>query len=117
MINKALLRTTMQLVEEGSMFAQGHYARMKVGQLGSERYCFATLMVLNVHPDASIRWFGNPEGADRWAYEIDLADGSRHGISVLADQLAGLADVDHRLYRAVNTVADLRTMVDTLTAR
>jgi hypothetical protein len=61
MLNEALLRTTLQLMDESGLHDKGHWAIREVGKPASERYCFATLLVINTHPEAELVWFGDPD--------------------------------------------------------
>lgn len=54
MLNKPLLKTTLELCETSAEHSNEYYARRVVGQPASETYCYATFLILNVHPDAEI---------------------------------------------------------------
>lgn len=116
MINKSLLETTLQFAEESGLHDNYWYAQKTEGVSGSERYCFATMMVLNVYPEAEILWDSALDGV-WWAARVRLPDGTKRSIPELADELAGLTLGEHGLYEAHNSTADLRKQVEELLAR
>lgn len=123
MANKPLLRTTMDWVEASPQHDNREYALRKPGEVPT--FCFATYMILNVHPDARLVWckdsglcrgMGWPVGTE-WANKIELPGGE---VVDIWEYARGLGDLTWHeagdLFTGQNTKDSLRRRVDTLTS-
>lgn len=121
MPNKPLLRTTMDLVEAATDHDNRDYAIQYPD--GRETFCFATMAILNVYPEARPCWRESamyceraelPEGT-RYATMVELPDGTERVIEPLAEELLGLDWMTAgNLFHSSNSKADQRKLVDQL---
>lgn len=112
MPNRALLRTTMEMVEAAENHDNQWFAYRVKDQPGTETYCFATFAVFIAYPEAELLWNLEVDGCE-FAMKARMPDGTEQHIENLAARALELGN-DRKLFKATKTKADLRRKVDKL---